>query len=295
MAMSLIATKSAVLVGCARNCEPYLDRVLANMALVASQFAEAAFVFVENDSADATAAHLQAFGGDQAHFILEQLPGLAQRHRGRTERLAAARNHYLKLIRGSRLRGFDYLLVFDMDEVNAAGQPPDNFLRAIEFLESAPDHAAVFANQAGCYYDMWALRHAGACPGDVWEEVFDYALAHAVSDQAAFDATFAKRIFKLGRDSAPVEVDSAFGGLGIYRMASVLEGEYIGRRDKAVVVAGRTHHLLWQVCEHVSFHAAIRARGGRLFIAPWLLNAQCTANFPPSAFRGLYRVLEAPP
>jgi hypothetical protein len=293
------AHPSVVFVGCARDCEKHLDGVLSNIANAAGRFAETAFLFVENGSVDGTAARLRSFGKGVAHFDLQVLSNQFAPHSMRTERLAAARNRYLTLIRQTSLRNFDYLIVYDMDDVNAARQSVDNLLQGIAFLESSPTHAAVFANQLGYYYDVFALRHASRCPGDAWEEVFDYVRAHRVSDEVAFAATYAKRMFNIDPATPLIEVDSAFGGLGIYKMKYILDGEHIGVRPKTCMDEGRTRRLLWQVCEHVSLHAAIRAQGGRLFIAPWMLNAafEVTNLRPeqicsPSVFRALYRMLD---
>ena len=155
----MVAQKSAVFVGCVRDCEQHLDGVLANIANAASRFARSAFIFVENDSRDATADKLRAFGRGLERFDLQLFEGQDTLYPTRTERLAAARNRYLDTIRGSELRNFDYLFVYDMDDVNAARQSVDNIVRALDFLEAAPDHAAVFANQLNYYYDVFALRH----------------------------------------------------------------------------------------------------------------------------------------
>ena len=106
-------------------------------------------------------------------------------------------------------------------------------------------------------------------------------------------------MFNIDPGTPLIEVDSAFGGLGIYRMSYVLEGRYVGARTKTCVDDGRERRMLWQVCEHVSLHADIRRRAGRLFIAPWMVNAAfAAANLrpeqicSPSVFRALFRVLD---
>lgn len=296
---ALVVQKSAVFVGCARDCGQHLDGVLANIANAAGRFDRSAFVFVEGNSRDETAAKLRSFGRGVDRFNLEILANQEALHPARTERLAAARNHCLDLIRGSELRNFDYLFVYDMDDVNAARQSVENIVQALDFLESEPDHAAVFANQLNYYYDVFALRHPTKCPGSAWEEVFDYVRVHQVPDEDAFKATFAQRMFNIDPATPLIEVDSAFGGLGIYKMRYVLEGRYVGAQEKTYVENGYTRRLLWQVCEHVSLHAAIRRRAGRLFIAPWMINAAFdVANLrpeqicSPSVFRLLFRVLD---
>jgi hypothetical protein len=42
----------------------------------------------------------------------------------------------------------------------------------------------------------------------------------------------------------------------------------------------------WQCCEHVAFHAGLRAQGGRLFILPWLVIGELEmVTIPQSAWR----------
>jgi len=93
-------------------------------------------------------------------------------------------------------------------------------------------------------------------------------------------------------DSPPVEVDSAFGGLGIYALDWVRRAPnpYLGSR---VHVRrrhdGRLIHFRMQQCEHVHFHAGLRRQGGRLFILPALIDGITTLSgkVPASAYRSL--------
>ena len=106
----------------------------------------------------------------------------------------------------------------------------DGVRQAVEFLDAGADRAGVFAGQDGLYYDLWALRHTELCPQDIWEELYDYAVANKTTDEEAFRQTFRKRLFPLPRSAPPLEVDSAFGGLGLYKAASVLPNpRQIGR------------------------------------------------------------------
>ena len=61
------------------------------------------------------------------------------------------------------------------------------------------------------------------------------------------------------RETQPVEVRSAFGGLGLYRMSHAMRSRYVG-----LDAQGR------EVSEHVAFNEAIARDGGRLFIFPGL-------------------------
>jgi hypothetical protein len=278
----------AVFAGCARDCAGALPAVLANVDAVSALYTDTASVFVENDSRDATKAVLDGWGkGKNAHII--DLNGLAAIEPRRTPRLAFARHQYVERVK----RDFpDYsdLVVFDCDDVNTRKLDLDAVARAIDFLESDPAHAAVFCNQIGIYYDMWAFRHPDMCPGDVWEEVLDYATTFNVPDQEAFDQTFAKRIFSLPRDTEPLEVDSAFGGLGIYKIGAILGNrrDFVGSKRKEVRTNVGVRKMGWQLCEHVAFHTGLREQGGRLFVLPYLINGVTEKlSFPPSAFRGI--------
>ena len=178
-----------------------------------------------------------------------------------------------------------------MDEVNSHQIDIKNFSNSLSFLNDSTSRAAAFANQQGGYYDLWALRSNELCPVDVWQEVLDYAHAHKVSDEEAFSKTFAKRIVNLESYKEPIEVDSAFGGLGIYKMKFILDNvnPYLGSKIKVLRNDDEQLQVLrTQICEHVHFHDGIRAQGGSLFIFPSLINNILhKIAFDPSSFRSL--------
>jgi len=276
----------AVFAGCARDCAEALPRVLEKIEAMAAHFEAAAYVVVENGSSDGTRKLLERFGAGRPRFSLLDAALLDDLPR-RGQRLEMARNAIVEALRASSvLRGYDLMIAIDMDDANAQPQPLEGFSRSLDYLRAEAQCAAVFANQRGLYCDMWALRHPKLCPGDVWEEVSEYARARGLSDEDAFAATFDKRLFWIPVEDPPLEVDSAFGGLGIYKMPFVIgnPNPYVGTRVK--VDGGRL--VRWEHCEHVHFHAGIRAQGGRLRILPWLINgANEGITFNPSAFRRL--------
>jgi hypothetical protein len=283
-----VADKRAIFVGCAKNCQNHLQSVLENIERIASLFGESAFIFVENDSIDLTKTIFNNWAKGKKNFCLLNLDGLdAIQQRGL--RLEIARNSYLEYIRGSsKLVGFDYLFVLDLDEVNSTTINLMHIENALGFLEQKPDYSGVFANQIGIYYDMWTLRHPDLCPQDIWEEVFDYTFKNDAPDEIAFNETFKRRLFSLSPDANPVEVDSAFGGLGIYKLNYVLKNKnpYLGSKVKLLQKSNQFKIARWQVCEHVHFNLGIRNLGGKLFIFPQLVNANTEGiYFPPSAYR----------
>jgi hypothetical protein len=287
------AGKRAIFAACARNCATHLPAVLRNMERLSSLFADCAFVFVENDSTDATRAILEQWGARRRHFHLFKLDGLAARIPQRTVRLEVARNACTAFIRITpELIGFDYLVVMDCDEVTEREIALPRVTRALEFLELEEAHAGVFANNIGPYFDMWALRQNPLCPGDVWEEVVDYSLSHDVPDAVAFHETFEKKMLSFDPSRDPIEVDSAFNGFGIYKMGFVRENRnpYLGYKTKAIVRAGQSGVVRLQTCEHVHHNLGIRSAGGRLFILPYLTLFEGVSGklpLPVNAWRSL--------
>ena len=59
-----------------------------------------------------------------------------------------------------------------------------------------------------------------------------------------------------------IEVNSAFGGLGIYKKEVFICGKYEGLDSKG-----------YEVSDHISFHSAIRKAGYRIFIDCGLVNS----------------------
>ena len=280
-----------IFAGAVQNSSKHLPSVLKNLDNISKLASEVGYIFIENDSVDTTKTDLRAWGSNKSNFNLVSLDGLSQIP-VRTVRLEIVRNTYLELIKtDSKLRNFDFVVILDMDEVNSHQIDIKNFSNSLSFLHDSNSRAAAFANQQGGYYDLWALRSNELCPVDVWQEVLDYAHAHKVSDEEAFSKTFAKRIVNLESYKEPIEVDSAFGGLGIYKMKFILDNvnPYLGSKIKVLRNDDEQLQVLrTQICEHVHFHDGIRAQGGSLFIFPSLINIILHKNsFNPSFFRSL--------
>lgn len=277
-----------VFAGCARSCASALPNVLHNVEKIASLYRDAAFIFVENDSDDDTKEILQAWCRKKPTARLIMLDGLAGCCPVRTIRLEKTRKQYLSIIR-SDYADYTHLIVLDCDDVNAGGIDLSAVQRAIDFLESNRSHAGVFPGQDGPYYDIWALRHPERCPWDMWEAVFDYAMAQKVSYAVAFNEIYVKRVFSLPANAPPLEVDSAFGGIGIYKLSSVLRNRqtYIGHKRKRIPTTSGWQEVGWQVCEHVAFNAGFREREEKLFVLPYLVNmrnaVRRTLDFGPSS------------
>ncbi len=249
----------AVFVGCARSCARYLDGVLANIEALGSTYDAFEVIIVENDSVDDTRRRLQEFANSRGNVRLIDADGLDQAHPRRGDRLAVARNLYLDALQDNRYSDCDDLVVLDFDDVNCRPIDKQSFAAAREWLWQEPNRRGVFANSTPFYYDLWALRHPTWCPDDCWGRVrkaqsrigLDEAVRRFVAD----------RQIAIAAETAPIMVDSAFGGLGIYRREATLDGRYVGLDPNDE-----------EVCDHVSFNAAVRGADGVLAIYPALQN-----------------------
>lgn len=248
---------SAVFVGTARDCAGWLPDVLANLAKLSRFHDRAAFIFAVSDATDATAQLLRDWMGTERAGKVVDLGELAGRFQRRTERIAFARNVCLEEVRGSAFAEYRHLVVADMDDVLAAPLDVDSYVRALQWLDTAPDRAAVFASASPRYYDIWALRHPTWSPHDCWHRIWERS-ARESFEAAKFREVFARQI-ALPREMQPIEVRSAFGGLGLYRMSHAMRSRYVG-----LDAQGR------EVSEHVAFNEAIARAGGRLFVFPGL-------------------------
>jgi hypothetical protein len=278
-----------IFAGLAQNCESHLSAVFDNINRISRFASETAFIFIENDSIDNTKQIIQNFGANKNNFKFLTLDGLSQ-VKPRTIRLEFLRNLYLEIIKKDFfLSSFDLLVLMDMDEVNTHEIEITSLDKAIGLIYLNENIAGVFPNQIGSYYDMWAFRHHKFCPDDIWEEVSDYALLHQCSDQEAFSNTFVKKILNIPSNIAPIEVNSAFGGLGIYKLKFVLDNPnpYLGSKVKILETTPQINFCKVQICEHVHFHQGLRLLGGKLIILPELINGINKATINPSFFRTL--------
>jgi hypothetical protein len=245
--------KSITFLGCARQCAAAIPTSIAKIASLGALFGIYQLVVFENDSTDDTASTIQHLAA-QHPIELIQRPGLKDQLPERTARLAFGRN---QLLARALALGSDYVCWADLDGVLTMDYPSEaSFLSSFGLAECWD---AVFPVNAGMYYDVWALRHPVLCPNDYMTlgTVLDASLGRKLA--VHFAASYVQ--IDLRELKAWLPVDSAFGGMGIYKTAAIAESRYIGMSE------GR------EVCEHVPFHQDMRSQGRRLFINPQFIIA----------------------
>ncbi len=257
-----------IIAGCARNVARDLPSVLRNIERMAAVFQESHVVICENDSVDGTLGILRQWSerANLESYILSQSLDL----RPRVLRIAWARNHILEYVRHHSFDSYDYLIMMDMDETNK-GISLRGFLTSF----ACPfDWDVMCANQLHYYYDFFALRTDrynrnpwSPAERGRWTTGFDLNLwfEDGVSD--------GKRILP---NNDPIPVISCFGGLGIYKMASIegiiYEPEKVLNEDGSQFIHPETGIEEYD-CEHVNFHEQIRKRhGAKIYINPRMIN-----------------------
>ena len=161
----------------------------------------------------------------------------------RTVRLARGRNICLNT---AKIIKPDYYIVLDFDDVisNLNVNNITNSLK-IDF-----EWDALFANQNGNYYDLWALRtYDDWMRYDCWEAVKLLGEKEAVHNH-----------FQVISKDKNIPVISAFGGLGIYKFDSINDSFYYGYKNDT------------QCCEHVHLHKQMTKNNKKLFIIGSMIN-----------------------
>jgi glycosyltransferase involved in cell wall biosynthesis len=203
---------SVVIVGCARNIASKLDKTIEIIKMIKNCFIDYQIIIYENDSTDDTLDKLNKWSKEdnKVEIITEKnVPGL------RTQRLSHARN---TLMKKALTHNSEFIVSMDLDLVNH-NLTKESFMSS--FLTDI-DWAAIFANQSEKYYDLWALRSI-----DNWLNFDCIKCLHKTKDD---DYCRGSRIKKINSNEKPIEVLSAFGGLGIYKTKYLKNAESQSRK-----------------------------------------------------------------
>ena len=243
---------NVLIVGLARNSGKAIGQDIERLKRACRIFQRTHIFVVESDSTDDTLAHLEQLSARDPAFRHVSLGALRTQHPLRTDRIAQCRNRYLdELAQFPGYADVDYVLAADLDGIN-------NLINEQALLScwQAPtpwDMCA--ANRRNYYYDIWALRHPDWCPQDCWERFA--RLRPQIGNENAFQMAILGPMVRIPAHLPFIEVESAFGGLAIYRKAALLSSRY----------RGLTSHGE-EICEHITLHEQMRAAGHKLYINP---------------------------
>jgi len=255
-----VKTSRVIICGTARDVERKLDQFVSVSQRSFQDFAQVTYLVCESFSKDGTWEKLHSLSERIANFNIIQDISKVSSEDFRTVRIASARSSIQDFI-SARRNEFDYVVMMDLDGTNRS--------LTRHAVLSCWNHFGwdvVTANQPFKYYDLWALRASGWIQWDVWEEFADRF------PKEKSDKNITKHLSNyyrsIPRNTPPILVDSAFGGLGIYKTEVFLKGKYCGVNDFGQ-----------EICEHVKFHESIRREGHLIYIIPSLVNFAPFAHF----------------
>ncbi len=232
--------------GLARDCEDAITLNLEALIRIADfrDNHQCNIFLLENDSRDRTGEILLDFSKKFADRVkLWQFPGLSSEKTKRIDRLAWCRNFLLEQIRRSVSDPAASLYVpIDLDDQILASLDTASFWRAVDRFE-ADSINGIFPISRPYYYDLLALRVPG------WVEADHQELVAASRPRVGWFRSLQQFVFarqlpvsSFAADTL-IPVDSAFGGMGIYRFLAIAASRY--------QVNWLGHYF---ECEHVSFN-----------------------------------------
>jgi len=266
-----------VVCGTIKNGEKTIQKNIENLLEIKKYCLDFKLVLYENDSTDNTVKILNSLRSDTIHVISEKNINTLG---GRTVILAWGRNTLLKYI-NKHFNDFDYIIMTDLDDVLKGFKAK---MVQKEFEKDLSKWDVLTANCIGPYYDIYALR---AKKNQIWDLDIQYDCWDMInhSTNLGFNRGLSTLIHVgnfqkvIPINEKLISVDSAFGGMGIYRMSVIKDCSYDGFTHfcSCKEYLNKENHFRMgkcsaTTCEHVSFHKQIREKNnGRIFICPSLL------------------------
>ena len=255
-----------LIVGVARNVERVAAAEIAALQSAFADFQTKHWLVIESDSSDRTVQVLRDIQDSTPGFRVLSLGHLREHLPLRTERIAHCRNRYLQEIEDNPLyTKVQWVVVADLDGANYRLDRS-----AVSSCWSRNDWDVCCANQQGLYYDIWALRHPTWSSDDCWVR-YRQLVAQGMSRYDARWAAVYARMRHVAPGGGWIAVDSAFGGLAIYRQSVLAGARYSG-----TTTAGE------EICEHVPLHAQLREKGCAILLNPSLLNLDESEHTRPA-------------
>jgi hypothetical protein len=275
-----LSSDSVIVVGIVRDIGKTIKRDIEKIGKSLSFFREVHWFLVESGSSDNSKEILQGLSNENMNLNYISIGEFSDSEEMRTENMATARNQYLSYLRKeNRMKNYSYVIIADFNLLNKKISR-ESILSSWE----RTDWDVVTANQSGRYYDIWALRHPLWSPNDCWEH-HAFLRRYVKLPEKAVTYSMRSRMLNIPKNSEWIRVESAFGGLAIYR-PQILQPEslYIGKTPDG-----------HRICEHVPFHKSLADMGARIYVNPSMINTRYTDHsLRLSYFSTILRILSYP-
>ena len=236
-----------------------IDKEVNNIFKSLEVYGVVDFFLVESDSTDSTLELLTEFQKKET-LKFQSLGILEESIPNRIDRIRYCRNIYVDFIRTSEKK-YDFIVVADMDGINK-GLSRNAFSKV---FSEKQEWQMCSANQKFGYYDIYALRASNWSDGDYQKELQNrmsgVKLSYFKEDRLRKSVIYSK-MRRVPRSSAWIKVDSAFGGLAVYKPEVFKLFDYSARTCEEFLE-----------CEHVTLHRKMNETGMKIFICPEMMNS----------------------
>ena len=260
---------SLTIVGLARDLEHSLAKNLQVIVSAFSVYRIERIIIVESDSSDNTVKELESLRSTYSNLIYISKGELANTISNRIDRIRFCRNIYVEEMRKLNLES-SYIVVADLDGINnkLKGKNIEKCFKNLEW-------DAIFPNQLLGYYDILALRHEFWSSNNCMEELswrqslisinqnrhwlVRWIFTFYEFDKARKLSIYSKMI-KINKKLPRIRVQSAFGGIGIYKKDVFMNYDYTAEAES-------------NGCEHVDLHLKMYNANMKLYIEPSFINS----------------------
>lgn len=229
-----------IIAGCARNISQFWDNTEKSLQKIFDSLPDYKCWIIESNSQDNTLELLEKWAAKDSRRNVISLGNLTEP--SRPKRIGICRNKYMELAE-PYFSEFGEMLMLDLDDSLGI---EDNFKEQLATCFTRNDWDALGSNRRGKYYDIWALRSKVlGITYDCWEMAMKKSERILTHDGFRYIDNRQKYVYshqKVYPETMPwILVESAFGGLAIYKTAAIKGRRYVG-----------------QTCEHVSFNEGLR-------------------------------------
>ncbi len=229
-----------------RNESSNLKSLFKTLDKLYLKFQDYFIIFVESDSSDNSCDLIKKYLQNRKGILINKnLQGI----NNRVIRLAKSRNEYLNFIKNDQnLNTYDLMIVLDCGGVNGS-LTAKKVTKAILENENS---IGIFPTQKFLYYDIWTLRIDNIINYDCFEELFKSYKKNSKIRKKFFNLIGRFLFINFIIKAKKINVISAYGGMGIYKLNKVINFTYDSNNGKN--------------CEHVEFNKQIYNKYGNCLV-----------------------------
>ena len=252
--------------GPVKNCDSNLEKNLNFLInLKKDRRIDLVDIFIlEGDSTDNSKIILEKYKrNSEINLFIKN--NLEKKLSNRVERIVYCRNLLLKEIKNKET-SYDFYIPLDLDVELFSKISTNEFIEILTRIQKNDDIDALFPFSVPFYYDLAALRSVGWVEEDIWIKFNKMAKKLKIGKIFLRILLIFNKQMKKPKNKKLIQVESAFGGIGLYKLKEGISDLYkYGLTDKAV----SADHIVfnsnfnkkyidpsWTVCaplEHIEF------------------------------------------